>query len=158
MTLKDHYRTLRHIGDTTASTLSWLPPLLARVTIGVVFVQSGWGKLNHLDMAINNFRNWGIPAPEFQAPFAAASELLFGGLVLVGLFTRFAAIPLIIIMIVALKTVAFEPAKAVEDGTLNYLFGLIEYLYIVILAWLAVYGPGPASIDQFIPHSGSAKK
>jgi uncharacterized membrane protein YphA (DoxX/SURF4 family) len=65
---------------------------------------------------------------------------------------------LIIIMIVALKTAAYEPAKAIEEGTLNYLFGLSEYLYIVILAWLAVYGPGSASIDRFIPHSASAKR
>jgi putative oxidoreductase len=158
MTIKDLYRSLARIGDTVASALTWLPPLVARVTIGVVFVQTGWGKLANLDKTIGYFRSLGIPAPEFQAPFASASELIFGALVLVGLFTRFAAIPLIIIMIVALETAAYEPAKAIEEGTLNYLFGLSEYLYIVILLWLAVYGPGPVSIDRFIARSSSAKK
>jgi len=41
MTLKDRYLTLSRIGHTVASSLTCLPPLVARITLGVVFVQSG---------------------------------------------------------------------------------------------------------------------
>jgi putative oxidoreductase len=148
MTVRDRINTLAGIGDKVAWALTWLPPLVARITIGVVFVQSGWGKLANLQGTIGHFRDWGIPLPELQAPFASASELVFGALVLIGLFTRFSAIPLMIVMFVALKTVAYDPQKAADEGTLNYLFGLIEYLYIVILLWLAIFGPGPISVDR----------
>lgn len=158
MTLRDRYQTLASIGNNLASALTWVPPLVARITIGVVFVGTGWGKLNNLPGMIERFRGWGIPAPEFQAPFASASEFIFGGLVLLGLFTRFSAIPLIIIMVVALKTVVYQPATAIEEGTFNYLFGLSEYLYIVILLWLAIYGPGSFSLDRIFFRGSSAKK
>ena len=158
MTLRDRYQSLAHIGENLASALTWLPPLVARISVGLVFIWSGWGKLHNLDRVIANFRDWGIPAPTIQAPFAATSELVFGALLLVGLFSRFAAIPLIIIMIVALKSVAFDHAKAIEEGTFNYLFGLTEYLYIVILAWIAIYGPGAFSLDRIFFHHGGGKK
>jgi putative oxidoreductase len=141
-----------------ASALTWLPPLVARVTLGVVFVQSGWGKLHNLDKVIENFRGWGIPAPTIQAPFAATNELVFGFLLLVGLFSRFATIPLMIIMVVAMKATAYHPAEAIEQGTFNYLFGLMEYLYIVILLWIAIYGPGAMSIDRIVFHNSGAKR
>jgi putative oxidoreductase len=157
MTLRDRYHTLASIGHNMASALTWLPPLVARITIGVVFVQSGWGKLQNLPAMIERFRGWGIPAPAFQAPFASASELIFGGLVLVGLFTRFSAIPLIIIMVVAMKSVAYDGAEAIKQGTFNYLFGLMEYLYVVILLWLAIYGPGAFSLDRIFFHKSDGK-
>ena len=150
MTLQDRYRTLARIGHGVAASLTWLPPLVARITLGYVFVESGWGKLNHLDKAIANFTNWGIPVPQVQAPFAATCELVFGALLLIGLFTRFAAIPLIIVMIVAMNVTAYNPQEAANQGTLSYLFGVMEYLYIVILLWLAVYGAGAVSIDRIV--------
>jgi len=132
-----------------AAALTWLPPLLARVVLGVVFVLSGWRKLHNLDGVVEFFRSLGIPAPELQAPFAAGNELVCGALVLLGLCTRLASIPLIVIMVVALKTAAYDPAKA-EGDTLNYLFGLSEFLYIALLVWLVIYGAGAASLDRLV--------
>jgi putative oxidoreductase len=158
MTLRDRYNTLASIGHNLCSALTWLPPLVARITVGLVFVWSGWGKLQNIPGMIERFRGWGIPAPEFQAPFASGSEFLFGGLILLGLFTRFSAIPLMIIMVVAMKTVAYDPAQAVDQGTFNYLFGLPEFLYIVILSWLAVFGAGGCSLDRVLFHKHDGKK
>src|SRR5258706_15633980 len=61
--------------------LGWLPPTLARVTLGWIFVQSGWGELHHLDQVVKFFTDLGIPAPQIQAPFAAGTELVCGALV-----------------------------------------------------------------------------
>jgi putative oxidoreductase len=119
-----------------------LPALLTRISIGVVFIESGWGKLHHLEKVVEFFTSLGIPAARLQAPFVATVELVCGALVLIGLFTRFAAIPLIGVMIVAILT-----AKLKEITMISDLFSMFEYLYIILLAWLAVAGAGAISID-----------
>src|SRR5436853_317935 len=103
------------------SELSWLPPLLARVTLGFVFIESGWGKLHHLDKVVAFFTELGIPAPHIQAPFVATVELVCGSAVLLGLFTRLASVPLIATMVVAIGTAKWSQLKGLSD-----LFGAIE--------------------------------
>ena len=125
--------------------LAWLPPLLARVTVGTVFVQSGWGKLHNLDHVVADFAELGIPAPRLQAPFAAATEFACGALVLLGLGTRVAALPLVVVMCVALST-----ALADRIGEPSDLFALAEFCYVVLLVGLAVFGAGPVSLDAFL--------
>ena len=126
--------------------LAWLPPLIARITIGGVFIESGWGKLHNLDKVIAFFTELGIPAPQIQAPFVAGVELVCGGLVLAGLFTRLASIPLVCTMVVAILT-----AKKGDLTQFTDLFGFIEFLYIVILLFLVVKGAGTFSVDRLFP-------
>jgi len=128
-----------------AARLSWLPPLMARVTVGWVFATTGWGKLHHLQKVIDYFSDLGIPYPQIQAPFASANELVCGVLVLLGLATRVASIPLIVVMLVAIRTAQWEN---VDSATA--LLGLLEWSYIAIFAWLAIAGPGPVSLDALI--------
>lgn len=125
-----------------ASALRWLPPTVARLTLGWIFLQSGWGKLNNLPRVIAFFTQLGIPAPRFQAPLAGGTELLCGVLMLLGLCTRLASLPLIGTMLVAIVT-----AKRAELHELSDLFGFAEYLYIVLCLWLGAYGAGPLSFD-----------
>jgi putative oxidoreductase len=120
-------------------------PLLARLTVGVAFAESGWGKVHNLETVGQYFAELGIPAPQFQATFVSYVELVCGSLVLFGLATRLAALPLIGTMIVALIT-----AKASDIGSFSDLIGTIELCYAVLLAWLALAGPGAASLDQLI--------
>jgi putative oxidoreductase len=128
-----------------ASRLTWLAPLLARVTVGWVFATTGWGKLNNLQKVIDYFSDLGIPYPQIQAPFASANEFVCGVLVLLGLATRVASIPLIVVMLVAIRTAQWENV----DSTAA-LLGLVEWSYIVIFSWLAIAGPGPVSLDALI--------
>jgi len=121
-----------------AARLYWLAPLLARITVGWVFVSTGWGKLHNLQKIIDYFTELGIPYPQYQAPFASANEFFCGLLVLVGLATRVAAIPLIFVMLVAIRTAQWE-----NIDSLAALLGLVEWAYIAIFAWLAIAGPGP---------------
>jgi putative oxidoreductase len=139
-------------GRALARRLEWLPPLLARLVLGLVFALTGWGKLHNLDGVIEYFRSLGIPAPELQAPFAASMELACGLALLLGCCTRLAALPLIVIMLVALKTtqgegLAAEPALL---DRLNVLFGLPEFLYVALLVWLAIAGAGALSLDRVL--------
>ena len=136
---------LRTLILTIAGKLSWLPPTLARITIGWLFLQTGWGKVHNLPQITEYFRSLGIPAPEFQAPLASFTELVCGALILAGLFTRLASVPLIVTMIVATATAKKEAIHAVDD-----LFGIVEYLYILVLLYIGIGGPGPLSVDNLL--------
>jgi len=68
-----------------------------------------------------------------------------GTLLLVGLFTRLACVPLIVTMIVAIVTARREDYQGIAS-----LFGFVEYLYIVLFVWLGVAGAGPLSLDQVL--------
>jgi putative oxidoreductase len=139
----DALHRIRRVVLATADRLSFLPPTLARLAIGIVFAGTGWGKLHNLEKITSFFAELGIPAPGFNAVLASSAELVCGVLILVGLFTRLAAVPLIVVMLVAIAT-----AKRGEIGGLSDLLGFVEALYIVLLAWLATAGPGPISLDR----------
>jgi len=123
----------------------WLPPLLARVSVGLVFATTGWGKLHHLDRVIEFFRSLGIPHPELQAPFVGTTELVCGCLLVLGLGTRLVVFPLIGTMVVAIGTAIWPEL----DGAID-LLGKEEFLFIVLLLWLAVSGGGAVSVDALV--------
>jgi putative oxidoreductase len=127
------------------AAFTWLPPTVARLTVGWIFFQSGWGKLHNLAQVTQYFTELGLPAPGFQATLASTTEFVCGTLLLLGLATRLAVVPLIITMIVALRTALWD-----QIDSLGSLFGLAEYLYITLLLWLGVAGPGPIAIDYLI--------
>jgi len=138
-------KMLRSLILRVAAALRWLPPTLTRLVIGWVFLQSGWGKLHSLEKVVAFFTQLGIPAPEFQAKLVACTEFVCGALILLGLATRIATIPLMITMAVALMTALKSDIHGLSD-----LFGVSEFLYIALLAWLGVYGAGPLSLDRII--------
>ena len=72
-------------------------------------------------------------------------EFVGGLLLLVGLLTRFAAVPLMIVMVVAIIS-----AKRADIDSLETLLGFEEVSYFVMFAWLAIAGPGPVSLDHLI--------
>lgn len=132
-------------GRAFISHIVFTAPLLARSTVGYAFAESGWGKIHDLDSVAAYFTELGIPAPAFQAAFVSWVELSCGLLVLLGLGTRLAAVPLIATMAVALST-----ARASDIGSFSDLIGTIEFCYAVLLAWLALAGAGAASLDHAI--------
>jgi putative oxidoreductase len=129
---------LREVGD----RLAFLGPTLARLTVGLVFIGTGWGKLHSLGDVTDFFASLHIPAPGFNARLAASTELFGGILVLVGLATRLAALPLGFTMVVAILT-----AKRADITGLTALVGFEEWSYLVFFIWLAVAGAGPLSLD-----------
>jgi putative oxidoreductase len=138
-------RTLNAFAARVGGLLSFLPPLVVRLGVGLVFVQSGWGKLHNLSQVTEFFAELGLPAPAAQALFVSSTELVCGALVMAGLATRYAAVPLMITMLVALRTALWDQLESVSS-----IFGLIEGLYAVIFAWLAIAGPGAVSADALL--------
>ncbi len=134
-----------------SAIFSFLPPLFARIVVGWVFMWSGWTKLTNLYPSgdfpgmIARFAEWGIPAPHIMAPFVSGVEFFGGLLLLLGLFTRLAATPLVIVMIVAIVSAKWDQVDSLET-----LLGFEEVAYMALFGWLAVKGPGPISIDHVL--------
>jgi putative oxidoreductase len=78
--------------------------ILVRLLVGlVVFLPEGIQKLAFPEiLGAGRFAHIGIPYPELMGPFVGAVEVVCGTLIIVGLLTRLAAIPLIVIMVVAI--------------------------------------------------------
>jgi putative oxidoreductase len=94
---------------TITKTDSAYTTLLIRLMVGVVFLSEGIQKfLFPAIRGTGRFEKIGLPAPEFLGTFVGSTEILCGILILLGLFTRLAAIPTLIIMIVAILTTKLD--------------------------------------------------
>jgi putative oxidoreductase len=128
---------------------SWSPPFVARLVTGILFFDSGWGKLHNLPRFAADFAGWGIPSPQVMAPFVAWSEFIFGAALVVGLCCRLASLAMMINMGVAILTVRLKSVHTVGD----FLY-MPEVLLIALLFWLMIDGAGRVSIDYYL-HRGS---
>lgn len=127
------------------SRVEWLGPLLLRLVFGYFWLETGWAKLHNLEFFAQRFVEWGIPFPAFSATLSGATDLVGGALLMLGLGTRLAAIPMIVNMLVALAVVVLPGIS-----TLDEFVELDEVLYVVVLFWLFLAGPGKASLDHLI--------
>lgn len=106
--------TRRDLFDTKAS--EWT--ILVRLLVGlVVFFPEGLQKLLFPEiLGAGRFAAIGIPYPDVMGPFVGVFEIVCGALIIFGLFTRLAAIPLIIIMIVAIVSTKLPIWRAKTSG------------------------------------------
>jgi len=128
-----------------ASYFAWAGPLIMRLIVGYVFMLSGWGKLNNLPQMIQNFTEWGIIFPKIMTPFVSGVEFFGGLMLMLGLFTRIPAAMLAVVMVVAIKSAKWEAVDSLET-----LLGFEEATYFAAFMWLAIAGPGAASLDRLL--------
>src|SRR3981081_3218871 len=128
-----------------SSYFSWAGPLIMRLIVGYVFMLTGWGKLNNLPQMIQNFTDWGIPFPRILTPFVSGVEFFGGVMLILGLFTRIPAAMLAGVVVVAIKS-----AKWGDVDSLETLLGFEEATYFAAFMWLAIAGPGDASLDRLL--------
>jgi len=128
-----------------ASYFAWAGPLIMRLIVGYVFMLTGWGKLNNLPQMIQNFADWGIPFPNILTPFVSAVECFGGAMLILGLFTRIPAAMLAVVMVVAVKSAKWDDIDSLET-----LLGFEEATYFAAFLWLAIAGPGAASLDRLL--------
>ena len=77
--------------------------VLVRLVVGWVFLSEGIQKfLLSEALGAGRFAKIGIPAPEIMGPLVGAVEIVCGAMLIVGLFTRLASVPLLITMSVAI--------------------------------------------------------
>src|SRR5271169_1645804 len=122
--------------------------ILIRLLVGAVFLSEGIQKfLFPSTLGVGRFLKIGIPAPQFFAPFVGVVEILCGTLLIIGLLTRLATIPLIIDISVAIVTTKVPMlSRAGFWATVHE--ARTDYCMLLGLVFLLLVGSGPFSIDQ----------
>ncbi len=124
--------------------------ILIRILVGWVFVSEGVQKFLFPDaLGVGRFAKIGIPNPALTAPFVGGVEIVCGLLLLLGLGTRLATIPVLISMSVAIVTTkvpmlsaqGFWPAAHESRTDVSMLLGLL---------FLLLVGAGPWSLDAVV--------
>ncbi len=121
--------------------------VLIRVLVGWVFVSEGVQKFLFPDaLGAGRFARIGIPGPQLTAPFVGAVEIVCGLLLLLGLLTRLATIPLLIDMAVAILSTKLPMLSA--QGFWPMLHeARTDFSMVLGLVFLLLVGPGPWSLD-----------
>jgi len=145
------------------NTHSPVATLLIRVMIGGIFLSEGIQKFLYPDdLGAGRFAKIGIPAPEMMGPFVGGVECLCGTLVLLGLFTRPAVVPLIIAMCVAMISIkvpillgheflGFSLRPLSRDGFWSMLHESRNDLCMILGSlFLFIVGAGRMSVDAYL--------
>ncbi|MBW2701917.1 MAG: DoxX family protein [Deltaproteobacteria bacterium] len=119
--------------------------LALRVLYGFGFAMAGWGKFGNLEGTGQYFASLGVPLPGFTAGLVATTELVGGVLLLLGLGTRLATLPLIATMVVAMIT---AHAAAIVD--VESFMAQSPYPFLLVSLVLLAFGPGAASVDRLL--------
>jgi putative oxidoreductase len=129
------------------------PTLLSRLAVGLIFVSEGIQKYLLPDaLGAGRFAKIGFSNPSFWASFTGAFEIICGILILIGLITRLAAIPLLIIMVLAFITTKYP--LLVDKGFLAMAHEYrTDFAMTLLLIYLLIYGGGNYSVDKKITQS-----
>lgn len=112
---------------------------LLRFVVGWVFLTEGIQKFLYPgSLGVGRFAHIGIPYPHLSAPFVGVVEILCGALLILGIRTTLAAVPLLIVISVAIVTTkwpmlrhqGFFPAMHESRVDLCMFFGLISILLL----------------------------
>ena len=134
--------------------------ILIRVMVGAVFLAEGIQKFLYAsEVGAGRFARIGIPQPELMGSFVGGVEIVCGTLVLLGLLTRWAVLPLLGVMIVAVVTTKIPILLGQNLGpfavrNLSY-YGFwgfahesrTDFAMIMGCLFLLATGPGPLSLD-----------
>jgi uncharacterized membrane protein YphA (DoxX/SURF4 family) len=123
--------------------------ILIRLMVGAVFLSEGVQKFLFPDeLGAGRFLKIGLPMPELLGPFVGTFEIVCGALVLLGMVTRLAAIPLLVIMAVALTTTKWP---MLADGGFWAMAHEARTDWSMALGalFLLVVGAGPWSVDAW---------
>ena len=132
----------------------WIGILIARLAVGLLFFLSGRGKLlvpERREQMRETLVAAHVPFPEFNTLIVSTVEFVFGLFLILGALTPITCAMLGCVMIVAITTTAIRNIKATSPfGWLSESLYLPEVLYLVILFWLFLSGPGWLSADYLI--------
>jgi putative oxidoreductase len=126
-------------------------PLLLAVRLywGWQLVQSGWGKLHHIDKVTDFFTSLNLPAPAFTAHFVSGLELVGGILLILGLGSRLIGLVLTINMFVAYWTADRDALFAVFSDPGKF-YNADPYTFLFASAIVMIFGAGLFSVDALI--------
>jgi uncharacterized membrane protein YphA (DoxX/SURF4 family) len=132
--------------------------ILLRLMAGGVFLWEGILKFVYLNQGVGRFTKLDFPFPDFTASFVGGLEIVGGLLILLGLGTRFVAVPFLIEMVVAMLSTKIglyfgtSPLPLPPSPPVTGIWAVLhevrsEYAQLLTIAFLLWAGPGPLSID-----------
>jgi putative oxidoreductase len=143
--LEKYYRVLVGVSSSVQS-----PFLLAvRLYWGWQFMQTGWGKLIDINKVIGFFTELGIPAPALNAYFVSALEFAGGALLILGLGSRFIALPLVADMVVAYMTADRDALFSIFSNPDKFT-AAAPYTFLIASLIVLIFGPGKLSADALL--------
>ncbi|HVI48223.1 MAG TPA: DoxX family protein [Chitinophaga sp.] len=140
MILQYYYSTTRML-----EKLRDIPLLLIRLVLAYGFYGPAKMKWSDMSSIVEWFRGMGFPAPALNAYLAASTEAAGVVLLTLGLGTRIISIPLMIVMLVAIKTVHWS--NGFEAGNNGF---EIPLYYLIMLLVLLINGAGKFSLDRVV--------
>lgn len=122
--------------------------VLIRLMVGAVFLSEGIQKFLFPSVrGAGRFESIGIPFPDFMGSFVGFFEVLCGVLILIGLLTRLAAIPTLVIMLVAILSTKFTVLE--HEGFWPMLHGSrTDWSMLLGSVFLIIKGGGKWSVDR----------
>ena len=122
--------------------------VLIRLAVGLIFLTQGILKYLDPAMGVIRFTRIGFPHPYFTAHFVGTFEIVCGFLVLIGLWTRAAAVPLLIVIAIAIATTKIPELFRPHQG-FWYMVGdaRTDFAMLCSLVFLIILGGGAWSLD-----------
>ena len=127
----------------SARSIAWI-----RLAVGLVFATQGLLKYLDPNMGVNRFTRIGFPVPDFTAHFVGTFEMACGVLVLLGLWTRLAAVPLLVVICTAIATTKLpELLRPAQGFWFMVSDARTDFAMLCSLLFLVAAGPGLLSLD-----------
>jgi uncharacterized membrane protein YphA (DoxX/SURF4 family) len=138
---------MAQIASPAWTTRSAKAVLLIRILVGWVFVSEGIQKFVFpAQLGVGRFAKIGIPFPHVMAPFVGSVEIVCGALLLAGLLTRLAAVPLLGVILVAIATTKLPMIP--KTGMWSMLHeARADFSMLLALVFLLIAGAGTLSLD-----------
>ncbi|HZW92456.1 MAG TPA: DoxX family protein [Candidatus Eremiobacteraceae bacterium] len=122
--------------------------ILIRLLVGWVFMSEGIQKfLFPSALGVGRFTKIGIPDPQFFAPFVGVVEIICGAMLIVGLLTRLASIPLLIDISVAIVTTKIPMLSKAGFWSMMH-EARTDFCMLLGLIFLFIVGSGTLSFDE----------
>lgn len=122
-----------------------------RIAVGLIFFTQGILKYIDPHMCVMRFARIGFPIPAFTAHFVGAFEIVCGLLVLIGLLTRLASIPLLVVILTAIATTKLpELFRANQGFWFMVSDARTDFAMTMCLLFLLSVGGGSWSLDARI--------
>lgn len=127
--------------------------IIIRLMVGAVFLSEGIQKfLFPAIRGAGRFEKIGLPSPEFLGSFVGTFEIICGAMILLGLLTRLASIPTLVIMMVAIVTTKSEVLA--NEGFWAMMHGSrTDSAMLLGSFFLILKGSGRFSLDWLILNS-----
>jgi putative oxidoreductase len=128
--------------------------IIIRVLVGLVFLSEGVQKFLLPDAnGAGRFLKLGIPHPDFFGPVVGAIEIICGIMLLTGIFTRLATVPLLISILTAIYYTKIPTLIDKGFWTMAH-DGRADFSMLMGLIFLLIYGAGRLSVDHILIRHG----